>query len=217
MSEDKERDPTLCAFYEKTGTCGKGELCGRIHRTYPLSRCLLFHHLFPDPTVFAKMLPEGVLSISSTEKQRMVDAFYLDVVLMVNRFGPVEDVVICGNKSDHLNGNVLVMFKEVDAAYAALAALDGCYYAGRKVKVSLIPLNRISNSICRGIENGECAAQDSCNYVHPLNPSDFVTNECFPRSLRVYAEPFRKMKKHMIPDTPTDLLYGKTRLRKNLN
>ena len=215
MSEGFEKDHSLCTYYEKTGSCSRGELCNRVHRIYPLSRCLVFHHMFPDPTIFCKMLPENVLEITEKEKQNLIDAFYLDVYLMLIRFGPIEDIIICSNHSDHLNGNVLVMFREVDGAQSALAALDNCYYAGRKIKITLAPITRLSNCLCRGIENGECINPISCNYVHLFKPSEYVINECFPRGLRVYAEKFRDMKKHRIPDTPTDLLYGKTKLRKN--
>ena len=59
-----------------------------------------------------------------------------------------------------------------------------------------------------------CDNGERCSFIHPHNPSKFVMNECFPRGVKAYAQPFRNTKQQKIWDTPTDLLYGKTKMRK---
>lgn len=205
----------LCQNFEKTGVCAKGDACRFVHRTADISRCLVFHHLFPDPDLFRGLLPDpDVLQITAKQRQNVIDAFYLDVFLVMRQFGIVEDIVICGNRADHLSGNVIVMFKEANAAVVAQSALNGQYYAGRKIVVTLAPIQRTSNSICR-ISDGECPMGDKCAFVHPLEPSKHVMNECFPRSLKAYALPFRNMKQQKVWDTPGDLLRGQTRMKRD--
>jgi splicing factor U2AF subunit len=207
------KDP-LCMPYEKTGACPKGELCRQIHRTPDLPRCLVFHHIYADPDLFVEMLPEGTLEISGKQKQNLIDAFYLDCFLMLRNFGQLDDMVLCGNKSDHLTGNLIVMYREVNGAMSAFHCLNGQYYAGRRIAVTLAPVLRLSNAVCRSFSDGQCQLGNQCNFVHALNPSKHVMTECFPKGLRAFALPFRKVKTYRIMDSPTDLLYGQTKMRR---
>ena len=165
----------------------------------------LFRNLLPDP----EMIP-----LTAEKRQNIIDAFYLDVFIVLRQFGILEDLLICGNRSDHLSGNVLAMYKEVNSAVAAQNVLNGQFYAGRKLLVTFAPIARISNAICRRTD-GECPSGDQCAFVHPLNPSKHVMNECFPRGMKAYALPFRTVKQQKIWDTPADLLYGQTKMRKD--
>ncbi|KAH0795326.1 Splicing factor U2af small subunit B [Histomonas meleagridis] len=133
------------------------------------------------------------------------------MVLMLRQFGTLEDMVICGNKMDHLSGNLLAMFREMDAATAAFIALNDQFYAGRRISISFAPVLRLSCSICRGFEDGTCALGNSCGFVHPLYPSQYISSLCFPRGIRAFAEPFRKSHRTRITDTPADVLYGRTK------
>ncbi|EAX96776.1 hypothetical protein TVAG_216790 [Trichomonas vaginalis G3] len=201
MSEEK----LFCLQFEKTGVCLKGEMCNKPHRSDPMSRILLFKHLYPDPDVFLALLPTGSVTISDEEKQRAADAFYYDIFLMCQRFGPVEDILIASNKTDIMNGNVYVSFKEVDAAQAAFLTLNNQYYAGRKVECVLTPISRLSNAICN---ESACPYGSTCNYVHPLKISEHITKICFPRSSRVYPTQFRRAGKIKIATTPANILNG---------
>lgn len=170
--------------------------------------------MFPDPDLFRSMLSDpDQVPLTDEKRQNLIDAFYLDVFLVLRQFGILEDIIVCGNKSDHLSGNVLAMYKEVNSAISAQRALNNQYYAGRKLTVTLAPVQRLSNALCR-LSDGDCTMGERCSFVHPLNPSKFVMNECFPRGVKAYAQPFRNTKQQKIWDTPTDLLYGKTKMRK---
>ena len=212
-----EKDKLTCPSFNKTGACIRGELCNKTHKIVDIERCLCFHNLYPDPNLFEKALPDGVLEIPNEQKQRMLDAFYLDIVLMLQQFGPLEDVVIAGNEVDHLSGNVLAMYREVDGALAAKTALDGQYYAGRRISITFSPTLRISSAICRSFETDDCEKGNQCNFIHPLNPSPFVSTECFPQSLRKFPKKFRRGTQNgFVRDAPDDLIHGRTKMiRKN--
>ncbi|KAH0791200.1 Splicing factor U2AF 23 kDa subunit [Histomonas meleagridis] len=157
------------------------------------------------------MLPKGVLEIDDNTKQRLIDAVFLDVSIMLMEFGLLDDMVIAGNKSDNLFGNIIAIFHESDAAYAAQMALDGQYYAGRKIHVSLSPVARISSAICYNVlKYKECQIGNKCMFIHPYEPSPNIFNEVFSRSQKSYPACFRNSRKKYL-DSPVDALYGRTK------
>lgn len=209
---DKAKD-LLCPFYEKTGVCGKGDMCNKTHRRPEICRCLLFHKIYPDPDLFLSMLSNEVINISETEKQNLLDSFFLDIVLMMRQFGELEDVLICGNKNDQLSGNLYAMFREAGSAESAYMALNNQYYAGRKIEITFSPIFKLSCAICKGFMEGSCPMGNACCFIHPLSPSEYITKRCFSRAARSYPEMFRKSHKTRIIDTPSDVLYGRAKSR----
>ena len=209
MSLDSVNESSFCPYFEKMGCCPFGDSCKQKHILKTIPRCVIFHHLYPDPDLFIESLPPGTLTIQKNEKQRLVDAFFLDICTMVKNFGVVEDVALASNRSDHLNGNVWVWFKETDSAVMCKTALDGQYYAGRKIRVTLCCSPRLSISICKHYAAGECPNGNTCLYLHTLEPSFNVFNECIPRSAKAYPDKFRKYRTIKAIDTPDDLISGK--------
>lgn len=210
---ETERDPNLCPFFDKTGTCMKGELCNKSHKDVPISRTIVLHHIFPDPDAFISMLPPDVLKMDPETKKRLVDAFFIDVACMLMQFGQLDDMILCQNKVDHLVGNVIALFHDSNAALAAKTFLDGQYYAGRKIQVSFVPIPRISLTICHNVDGGQCQLGNMCNFVHPLEPSPFIFNQIFPKAAKAVATPLRNPKKKRFIDNPNDALYGRTQAK----
>lgn len=201
----KEIDKTCCFEFEKTGVCSHGDLCIKTHRNAELSRCVVFHHLYPDPDLFIQSLSNPkALVITDKEKENLLNAFYLDIYYMLIRFGPLEDIVIASNKINSLSGNVFAMFREVDGAAACYLALNNQFYAGRRIRMTFSPIIRLASAICR-CENGECQLGDECFFIHPYNPT--IYSEVFPRAQRMFAKPFRR-KKVVVLASPQDALYG---------
>lgn len=204
-SMKKEIDRSCCLEYEKTGVCSRGDLCMRTHRTAELSRCVVFHHLYPDPDLFIQSLHDPkVLVLTEKEKENLLNAFYLDVYYMLVKFGPVEDIVIASNKADRMSGNVFAMFRDVDGAAACYLALNNQFYAGRRIRITFSPIIRLASAICR-CENGQCQSGDECIFIHPYNPT--IYTEVFPRAQRMFAKPFRRTKVVVLA-SPQDALYG---------
>ena len=208
-TSNEEREPTVCQVYDKTGACLKGELCNKSHRDAPISRAIVLHHIYPDPDLFIEMLPPGTLSMSRTKRQRLINAFFLDVAEMLMNFGQLDDMVLCGNKADHISGSVIALFHDSNAALAAKTFLNGKYYAGRKIEVGFAPIPRLSLSICKNIEDQSCQLGDMCNFVHPMEPDSDIYNMCFPKAFKMYPTEFRK-KRHFM-DSPNDTLYMKSK------
>lgn len=201
----KEIDKTCCLEFEKTGICSRGDLCMRTHRNAELSRCVIFHHLYPDPEVFIQSLrdPKAIV-ITEKEKENLLNAFYLDVFYMLIQFGPVDDIVIASNKANTMSGNVFAMFREVDGAAACFLALNNQFYAGRKIQMSFSPIVRLSSAICRS-EEGKCESGDECIFIHPYNPT--IYTDVFPRPHRMFAKQFRR-KKAIVLASPQEALHG---------
>ena len=213
-SDESPENKYTCNYFEKTGCCQKEDLCNKTHRNASLSRCLVFHHIYPDPDLFLESLPDpSIVQMTEADKTNLLNAFFLDMVIMLREFGPLEDLVVASNRSDTLSGNVIAMFKEVDAAAAAYIALNQKFYAGRRVRITFAPILRLSSAVCRGSEDGDCRMGAACSFIHPLVPSQWVIDDCFPRAQRMFPEPFRKSKRTRIIDTPQEVLYGKTRMQ----
>lgn len=205
--EQGNPDREYCPNFERTGTCIHGELCTKIHRTPEISRCIVFHHLYPDPQLFADAIDNpSILQFTNEEKTNYLNAFYLDVYYMLIQFGPLEDLLIASNRTESMVGNVFAMFREVDAAAACLLALNHHYYAGRKILITFTPITRLSSAVCQGIDDGKCQLGDKCFFIHPFNVP--IYSEVFPRVQRMFATPFRRGKK-IILETPQNALYPK--------
>lgn len=206
---EKEKDLSICYNYEKTGTCPKEDFCPLLHLSTPMSRCLVFHHLYPNPEYFASFLDEKDLQLDQDAKLDSFDAFYLDIYLEMKLFGKVEDLVVAGNLSTHLYGNVYVRYTEVDSAVAAHKALEGRFYAGRIVHSSFMPVEKLSTAICKE-EN--CLHGSACTRVHPIIPSKHVTLQMFSRQMKAIPTELRKYNNDdLIPDSPYEILQGRSK------
>lgn len=208
MNEDKD---TVCIFFKKTGVCSRGESCNKTHLEAPISRTIILHHIFPDPDVFSNILTSKSVKIDESKKQRLVDVFFIDVACMLMQFGELDDMAIAGNKNDTLIGNVIAFYRDSNAAVAAQRTLDGVFYAGRRIHVTLSPTLRISTAFCHNFENNQCQMGDACCFIHPLEPTTVTYNEIFPRNVKTIARQLRNPKKKRIIDHPLDLLYGKSK------
>ena len=208
-TKSREKDLSICYNYEKTGHCPKEEYCQLLHLSTPMSRCLVFHHLYPNPDFFSSFLDnDDDLVIDEDYKLDSFDAFFMDICLELKLFGQVEDMFVAGNFTTHLHGNVYVRFSEVDGAVAAHKALEGRYYAGRVVHSSFIPVEKLSCSLCKE-EN--CIRGSVCNYIHPIPASKHVLMQCFPRGLKTTPTPLRPPRDEYIPDSPYDLQQGRSK------
>ena len=213
--KDEKREQTLCRFYEKTGTCPRdpdGKLCEFRHLQRYMSRCLLFHHLFPNPLYFNDFLPdEEKIELSDFQFSKIVDSFFIDVFLEFSQFGKIEDMYMCSNLSKHLYGNVYVRFSEIDSAMSCHQALEGRFYAGRKVKSTFLPHDRLSATLCKDYqEKHTCIHGDMCPFPHRMKLSRIVLMECFPRQLQTTPTDLLPFKITPFIDDPNDILYNKT-------
>lgn len=176
-----------CSSYSQFGTCPASKFCTRLHVVDGLYRCLILYHLYPDPYIYNILVPpQFQIRFSPEQSQNLFNSFYLDIFQKMKEYGPIDNLLVCGNHSFNLIGNVYVIYKEVNSAQLSYTHLkDNCYYAGRKIRVELSPISQISSAICAEIKSsGSCQDCDSCLYIHPLRPSPEVFKLCFPSELK---------------------------------
>ena len=215
MERKKEkRDYSLCQFFEKTGTCTCGEsdsLCGFHHIQRFMSRCLVFHHLYPNAEyVNAFLPPEKRIELDPYQNRKFSDAFFLDNFLEFSQFGKVEDMYICSNITKHLYGNVYVRFAEIDAAVACHEALEGRFYAGRKVTSTFLPSDRLSYTLCKNNVDGKCVHGDMCPFPHRIVITKTILFECFPKQEQTTPAELIPIKTVPFFDDPNNVVRGKT-------
>lgn len=205
------RDKTVCFHFDRTGCCPRGtngKYCTLKHVPIPFSRCLVFHHLYPNPDYFNEFIKHDKVEINPEKRKAIYEAFYIDVLLEFLQFGKVEDMFIASNLTEHLYGNVYVRFQEVDAAVACHMALEGRFYAGRLVNSTFVPLERLSSTLCLQHMEGKCLHGDVCSLVHKIPLTRTLMLEAFPKVLQVMPEPLIEGLKDMFYDDPNDLVRG---------
>lgn len=106
-------------------------------------------------------------SIPEDDIRHHFDDFYLDVCEEMALHGRVDELHVCENLADHLAGNTYVKFRDEESAQAALAAVQGRYYAGRTVKAEFSPVTDFREGKCRPFEKyGQCERGDFCHFMH---------------------------------------------------
>lgn len=189
-----EKDKVNCPFYYKIGACRHGDRCARTHNKPLFSQTLLLANLYVSPDQIverAAALRMPSPDIPAEERESHFDDFYEDVYNEMSRFGRVEAMVVCENRSDHLAGNTYVKFTDEDSARAALAAMQGRWYAGRPVLAEYSPVTDLSDGKCRKFEEETCERGDFCHFMHARRLPDDLYRRLYgkrPRSSDWKAE-----------------------------
>ena len=72
------------------------------------------------------------------------------------KYGEIEEMIVADNIGDHMIGNVYTKFVTEDQAAAAMAALNGRYYAGKVIVAEYSPLTDFREAKCRQYTEGQC-------------------------------------------------------------
>lgn len=199
------KEPSTCMFYVRNGCCPFGECCRFDHPINAFPRIVILHHIYPDPDVFYQLLGQESAPVDPILKQRLFDAFYVDLYHECLQFGPILDILIAGNNLELLSGNAWVYFEDTDAAKAAKIALNGRYYAGRKIRATMWDYPRLTGITCNCIHGKVCDYGTKCGYVHPIDPSPEVQRILFNRDMR--SVPYPPFQEHIPRLSPNELLY----------
>ena len=90
----------------------------------------------------------------------------MQILTEFSKFGKVENMCICENLCDHLIGNVYVRFSTHEEAEAALAGVNGRFYAGQLVLPEYSPVTDFRESRCRQFDEKVCGRGGYCNFLH---------------------------------------------------
>jgi splicing factor U2AF subunit len=166
-----EQDKVNCSFYYKIGACRHGDRCSRKHVKPSYSQTILLPNLYQNPAYDNKS------RMTPSQLQNHFDAFYDDFWCEMNKFGEIEEVVVCDNNNDHLIGNVYARFKYEDAAQKACDELNSRWYAARPIYCELSPVTDFREACCR-LNSGEgCVRGGFCNFIHRKEPSPELERE----------------------------------------
>jgi splicing factor U2AF 35 kDa subunit len=190
-----EEDKVNCPFYYKIGACRHGDRCSRIHHKPAFSPTLLIKHLYVNPKQQQQQNVPGMPdnSNSTSPDQALEDylCFYEDLYLEFSKVGPVLEMHVVDNLSDHMVGNVYVKMADEESAADALSVMAGRYYDGRIIQAEYSPVTDFREARCRAHEEGECdRGSMSCNFLH-IKPIP----ELLVRSLEDEAEHERREEK----------------------
>ncbi len=173
-----EKDKVNCSFFFKTGSCRHGDVCSRAHNRPTSSQTILIRNLYipvggggafsvhvtheKKKTFFSRqMLKPG------EDPQEHFEDFYEDIFSEMAKHGRVVDMVVCENAGVHLAGNTYIKFEDEDQAAAAMAAVQGRFYAGRPLQAEFTPVTDFWEGICKQLEKeGACGRSMQCNFMH---------------------------------------------------
>lgn len=146
-------------FYTKIGACRHGEKCSRKHTRPSHSHTIILTNLY-RPQDLGNQLDEA------KKKDQEFENFYKDIFVESSLIGQVEDLVVCENENDHLNGNVYVKFAKEEDALRARDNFSSRWYNGRPVYCELSPVSHFKDAICRQHETKSCERGGMCNFMH---------------------------------------------------
>ena len=166
-------DPSvLCPDFSQTGCCVSGDKCTKFHLRPPISRTILFPHLF----INLEAISDETLSDSEGNRyrytakflKRRLEEFYEEIWMELVTLGDIEDVMIARNSCDHLVGNVYVRFATLKQAKKAMEALKDRTFEGRLILPEYCITLDFNEAICKPHEEGTCAhmQKHDCSLVH---------------------------------------------------
>jgi hypothetical protein len=186
----------------------KGErLCQRLHILDGFCHVVVLYHIFPDPFHFKRVVATADLGVPDDGLQRFVDAFYLDLYYEARQYGVVEDIILARNPMFHLCGNAYIWYRDLGDANLAQKALDGRYYAGKKVRAVVTRGVSFSRSICKADEGGKRCQDEYCNFIHEMKVSPEIYRAVLPPQLRAESDGQHKEWKIPIVD-PASVIFA---------
>jgi len=185
-----EQDRVNCPFYYKIGACTYGERCSRLHNKPTESQTVILMNMYHTP--FIQYGPNSEALFDAKMAQEHLDDFYEDIFLEMAQWGEIEEIYICRNLGDHVNGNCYVKFYEEDGATKALEACCSRYYGGRPIVAELSPVTDFREARCRQYDVGECNRGGFCNFMHLAEPSRALHSKLYDWQRKVQRKQERR-------------------------
>lgn len=161
-------DKINCQFYTRIGACRHGEKCSRRHIKPTSSNTIILSNLYQNPK-----LNKNVQDLNPLQIKEYFENFYKDIFIRIAKIGEIEDIVVCENENNHLNGNVYLKFRDSDFAQSAVIELNQDWFGGRPVHCELSPVASFQDATCRAYDNNSCK-RELCNFMHIIRPSHEV-------------------------------------------
>ncbi|KAI3965214.1 hypothetical protein MKX01_011496 [Papaver californicum] len=152
-----KEDRVNCPFYFKTGACGHGDRCSRLHTRPSNSPTILLSNMYQRPDMITQ---------DPRHTQQHFDDFCEDIFEKLSKHVEIESINVCDNLADHMVGNVYVQFGKEEHAANVLKNLTGRFYAGRPIIVDFSPVADFREATYRQYEENTCHRGGYCNFMH---------------------------------------------------
>ena len=104
-----EKDRVNCPFYYKMGACRHGDKCSRIHNRPVLSQTILIPHMYLNPVAAPMIDAEGnPVEYDKKYLRDHFEEFYEDAFDELEKYGEIEELIVCDNVNEHLLGMLLL-------------------------------------------------------------------------------------------------------------
>ena len=174
-----EKDKVNCPFFFKIGACRHGDSCTKQHIRPELSQTIIINHLYDNPYIKRN---ESVMSFEERQQvKNEFNIFYEDVFSEIAKHGEIEDMIVCGNLSDHMNGNVIIKFTDEQNASEAMKFLLARYYAGKMIQPSYSFVTQLDEALCKQHSQGNCNRRTYCNFIHSVEPNKSLKRKLLER------------------------------------
>eukprot|EP01080_Neovahlkampfia_damariscottae_P007080 gene7080-11243_t len=162
-----EKDKVNCPFYWKIGACRHGRKCTRNHNRPTISQTILIPHMYQSPLTMPLIDTSGnPIKFDETFLNNHSEDFFIDTWEEFVKYGTLEELVVCDNVCEHLQGNVYVKYAKEQDAKAALTALAGRFYGGRTLVPEFSPVTDFKEARCKEFEQTICRRGGMCNFMH---------------------------------------------------
>lgn len=115
------------------------------------------------------IIPNEITNIE--ELQKDFDSFYEDVFMEASKFGEIQEILVCENKTDHLNGNVYIKYFQNEEAKAALDNFNTRWYNERPLYCDFCHVTDFHEAVCRSHVTNSCERGELCNFIHERRTS----------------------------------------------
>ena len=174
-----EEDRINGPFFFKIGACRHGETCTRKHNKPPFSQTVLIKKMYYNPMIPLVNSGTQVGKFDQLTLQQVFDDFLEEIVEELSKYGNLEDVQVMENLGDHMIGCVYAKYEDEEDAEKCLNAMNGRYYAGRKLEAEYTSVTDFREARCRSYDESICDRGSFCNFMHVRGPC---------KALRKYLE-----------------------------
>ena len=160
-----EKDKVNCSFYFKIGACRHGLKCTKSHHVPAFSQTVLLGNLYISRLNSAQN-PVELTAATEEELQQHFDDIYEELfVEMEAKYGELEELNICENISEHLQGNTYAKFRYEEDAEKAVQDLNNRWFNSKPIYASLSPVTDFFEASCQ-FESQDCPRGGFCNFLH---------------------------------------------------
>ena len=142
------------------------------------SQTVLLQNMYVSQQNSAKSADGSHLGHMAEHKlQEAFEEFFEDVFIECEeKYGEIEEMCVCDNQCDHLQGNVYIKFRKEEDAIKAAEELNNRWYMFRPIYGELCPVADFREASCRQFEMSQCGKGGFCNFWHVKPISHHLKN-----------------------------------------